>query len=159
MPILEWGLSQTPPFPLESFVGVGGGKECCPAGLSLVQVKGYLKLLHFLELFLDNSVGSPVKENVSCGPMLIRGLALEIMPSQHSSLMIAPFLNIICYVMQMQRSQQMELNAQAVAFQRRGKSSLQCQQDLSLEWHAGPPAWQFPARFILFCTPCSPGLP
>lgn len=54
-----------------------------------------MKLLHFLELFLDNSVGSPVKENVSRGPMLIHGLALEIMPSQHSSLMVAPFLNIM----------------------------------------------------------------
>lgn len=36
VPIMKWGLSQTPPFPLESFVGVGGGEECCPAGLSLV---------------------------------------------------------------------------------------------------------------------------
>lgn len=31
---MKWGLSRTPPSPLESFVGVEGGEEYCPAGLS-----------------------------------------------------------------------------------------------------------------------------
>lgn len=46
-----------------------------------------MKLLRFLELFLDNSVWSHVKENVSRGPMLIHGLALG------DNAFSAPFFN------------------------------------------------------------------
>lgn len=46
MPIMKWGLSRTPPLPLESFVGVWGGEECCPA-VSLSLGKGIFEAAPF----------------------------------------------------------------------------------------------------------------